>query len=229
MIPKIIHYCWFGGNKKSKLILRCIDSWKKYFPDYQIIEWNEINTDLHENSYIEQAYEAKKWAFVSDYVRMKVLCENGGIYFDTDVEVLKPFPKEILNLPAFTGFESFSLKVNPGLVFACEPGNKIAKMMVDSYNSDDFHNESVDTIKTINMRITDLLVQKGFNESDEKQTVMGLTVFPSSVFCAYDGLRRKVDIKPDSLSVHHYASSWLPWYRKVRLFFGTIRRRIIYK
>ena len=229
MSPKKIHYCWYGGNKKSKLILKCIESWKKFFPDYEIIEWNETNTNLHENAYIEKAYKEKKWAFVSDYVRMKVLYEQGGIYFDTDVEVIKPFPEEILSLPAFTGFESFSLMVSPGLVFGCEAGNEISKMIVDSYNSDDFNNESVDTIKTINMRITELLEQNGLEICDKKQEVLGMTIYPSTVFCAYDGKRRKIDIHEDTLSVHHYAASWLPWYRKVRLFCGTVARRIIYR
>lgn len=228
MIPKKIHYCWFGGNKKSNLILKCIDSWKKFFPDYEIIEWNENNTDIHENAYIEQAYKAKKWAFVSDYVRMKVLYAYGGIYFDTDVEVLKPFPKEILELEAFTGFEEFSLMVSPGLVFGCGAGNVIAKMMVESYDSDVFCNKSVDTIKTINVRITEMLVKNGLEKCDKKQIILGLTVFPSSVFCGYDGRRRKVDIRENTLSVHHYASSWFPWYRKIRLKIGTVKRRLLY-
>lgn len=229
MIPKKIHYCWYGGKRKSKLILKCIDSWKRFFPDYEIIEWNESNTDLHENAYLEQAYNEKKWAFVSDYVRMKVLYEYGGIYFDTDVQVLKVFPKEILSLPAFTGFESFSLKVNPGLVFGCVRGFKLAGMMVESYYMDSFHNEDVDKIKTINMRITNILVDNGLKICDTKQTIMDLTIFPSSKFCAYDGKRRRIDIKEDTLSIHHYTASWLPWYRKIRLFFGTILRRIIYR
>ena len=229
MIPKKIHYCWYGGNKKSKLILKCIDSWRKYFPDYEIIEWNENNTDLHENTYVEKAYKEKKWAFVSDYIRMKVLYEQGGIYFDTDVEVIKPFSEEVLSLPAFTGFESFSLMVSPGLVFACRRGYKLARMMVDSYNADDFQNESVDTIKTINMRITEILIENGLEKCDKKQTVMDLTVFPSSVFCPYDGRRREIKVKEDTLSIHHYAASWLPWYRKIRLFLGTVARRVIYR
>lgn len=229
MIPKKIHYCWYGGKKKSKLILKCIDSWKKYFPDYEILEWNESNTDLHENAYIEKAYEEKKWAFVSDYVRMRVLYEQGGIYFDTDVEVIKPFPDEVLSLPAFTGFESFSLMVSPGLVFACGGKYKLAGMMIESYNADNFQNESVDTIKTINMRITEMLLENGLEKCDKKQTVMDLTVFPSNVFCPYDGRRREIKIKDNTLSIHHYAASWLPWYRKVRLFFGTVVRRIIYR
>ena len=226
MIPKKIHYCWFGGNKKSKLVMKCITSWKKFFPDYEIVEWNEGNTDLHENTYIERAYQLKKWAFVSDYVRMKVLYDYGGIYFDTDVEVIRSFPDDLLKLPAFTGIESFSLLVSPGLVFACESGNVVAKMMMDSYNRDIFENTGIDTIKTINVRITDLLVCNGFEPCEKKQTVLDVTVFPSSVFCAYDGKIRRINIREDTLSVHHYAASWLPLYRKIRLFFGTKLRHI---
>ena len=106
MIPKKIHYCWFGGNKKSKLILECIKSWKRYFPDYEIIEWNEGNFDIHQCDYVEQAYKQKKWAYVSDYARMKILDLYGGIYFDTDVEVIKRFPEE-LRVHSFSGIEEF--------------------------------------------------------------------------------------------------------------------------
>ena len=228
MLPTIIHYCWYGANKKSRLIKKCIESWKKFFPDYEIIEWNETNTDLHENKYIEEAYREKKWAFVSDYVRMKVLFEYGGIYFDTDVQVIRKFPKEIMELSAFSGLESFSLKVSPGLVFACEPGNEIVKKLIDSYDADQFINESIDTIKTVNIRITDLLVENGLKEENVKQEIMGMTIFPSNVFCPYDGKRRKVKVEPESLTIHHYAASWLPWHRKLRLFIGTQIRHIIY-
>lgn len=230
MIPKKIHYCWFGGNKKSKLILKCMDSWRKFFPDYEIIEWNETNIDLHENVYVEQAYKAKKWAFVSDYVRMKVLYENGGIYFDTDVEVLKPFPDEVLSLSAFTGFQYLGkAQVNPGNVFACEAKNEIVRLMIESYNNDVFRNESIDTIQTINKRITDLLARNGLKEVDEKQTVMGLTVFPSSIFCPYDHKKSKVLNYPESLTAHYFAGSWTPWYRKIRHFFGKNWRRLVYR
>lgn len=227
MISKIIHYCWFGNKPKSKLIKKCIASWEEYFPDFTIKEWNESNIDLEENEYIKKAYFEKKWAFVSDYVRMKVLYEYGGIYFDTDVEVLKRFPDEILELPAFTGMEDFSLKVSPGLVFACEPGNEIAWRLIRSYNEDSFELDNVDNIKTINARITEMLVKDGLQEKNMKQIVDGITIFPSSVFCGYDGARRCIDIQPDTLSVHHYASSWFPWHRKIRKMFGTIKRRIL--
>ena len=115
-IPRKIHYCWFGGNPKSEVILRCIESWKKYLPDYEIIEWNESNFDIHVCKYVEQAYERKKWAFVSDYCRIWALNAQGGVYFDTDVEVVREVGS-IFSSPCI-GFESKKI-VNPGLVMIC--------------------------------------------------------------------------------------------------------------
>lgn len=226
MIPKIIHYCWYGHNKKSKLIRKCINSWKEYFPDYKIIEWNESNSDISINSYVKKAYEEKKWAFVSDYMRMYVLYKYGGIYFDTDVEVLKKFPQSVLNNSCFTGIESFSKLINPGLVFGCEPHNLVVKQVLDSYNFDQFENVSIDRIKTINMRITDLLKKSGYLLEDKEQTVSGIHIYPSEVFCAYDGVNRVTKITVNSLSTHHYAASWFPWHRKLRLRVGTFLRHV---
>ena len=107
MIPKIIHYCWFGYGPKPKLAEKCIRSWKKYCPDYQIIEWNENNFDISACPlYVRQAYEARKWAFVTDYVRLKVIYENGGIYMDTDVELKKNLDN-LLPYNAYFGFENY--------------------------------------------------------------------------------------------------------------------------
>ncbi len=227
MIPKKIHYCWFGNNKKSKLIKRCIASWKKYFPSFEIIEWNESNTDLEENEYIKKAYKSKMWAYVSDYVHMKVLYQYGGIYFDTDVEVIKKFPQQLLDLNAFSGIEACSLKVSPGLVFGCKPKNKIVKEMIESYRQDVFEKKSIEKMKTINIRITEILLKYGFVEKDEKQEIAGLVIFPSSVFCGYNSMERRIEAKEDTLSVHHYAHSWFPWYRNIRVILGTVKRRLI--
>ena len=119
MIPKTIHYIWFGGNPLPEDAKRCIDTWKKYCPDYEIKEWNESNFDVAQNDYIKEAYEAKKWAFVSDYARLKVLVEYGGIYMDTDVEVLKPLDR-FLSERAFSGFEDAD--AIPAGIMACEKG-----------------------------------------------------------------------------------------------------------
>ena len=104
-IPKVIHYVWMGKGTKSEFMLRCIDSWKKYLPDYEIVEWNEERFDVRSNPYTEEAYNCKKWAFVSDYVRLYALYTEGGVYMDTDVEVIKPLDR-FLEHPAFSGFES---------------------------------------------------------------------------------------------------------------------------
>lgn len=228
MIPKIIHYCWFGGNKKSKLIMKCIESWKKYFPDYEIMEWNEENSDINENEYVREAYRLKKWAYVSDYIRMKVLYEYGGIYFDTDVEVIRRYPQEILDLSSFTGIESFSCLVNPGLIYGCLKGDSLVKEVVDSYQNDKFIITSPEEMLTINKRISGILDKYGYIREDIKQTVNGLTIFPSEVFCAYDGQKRCIKITDNTVSVHHYTASWFPWYRKIRYKIGTVIRHMKY-
>jgi len=229
LIPKIIHYCWFGNNNKPKKVKKNIASWKFFFPNYKIIEWNENNTDLNENEYVQAAYRKRQWAFLSDFVRMKALQMYGGIYFDTDVEVLKPFPKEILELNAFTGFEDGSLLVSPGLVFASQPDNEIVARLVKSYKNDQFVVTRVSKMMTINKRITNLLKNDGLEQNDCLQVVDGITVFPSRVFCGYDTDKRRVRVYKETLSVHHYDASWFPWYMKLKLNLGTIRRRIMHR
>ena len=134
MTNKTIHYCWFGKNPKSKLILKCIDSWRKHCPDYEIKEWNEENFDVNCCDYVREAYEAKKWAFVSDYCRFYVLYNYGGIYLDTDVELLKPL--DILS-EDFVGFENQN-RVNSGLIRGAVSKDLICKLMLDSYANDHF-------------------------------------------------------------------------------------------
>lgn len=206
-------------------------TWKKFFPDYKIIEWNEKNTDVGQNDYIRTAYDQKKWAFVSDFVRMKVLFLYGGLYFDTDVEVVREFPKSILSLDAFTGFESGSLLVSPGLVFACESGNNVVRKILGTYEDDTFSFGSISEVQTINKRITFLLKKDGLQMADKLQKVDGVTVFPSAFFCGYDPVSRRVCIEENTLCVHHYDASWLPWYMRLKFKLGTIKRRaqIVFK
>lgn len=229
MIPKKIHYCWYGNNKKSPLVRKCIESWKRNFPDYDIIEWNESNTDIHVNGYVEEAYKNKKWAFVSDYIRMLVLYKYGGVYFDTDVEVLKPFPSEMMESDSFAGIESFTKEVSPGLVFACHKNNNIVKRVLETYEGEKFENALMGRTKTINVRITELLSKDGYVKEDRYQEIEGMRIFPSEIFCAYDGERRIQNPTENTLSIHHYAASWLPWYKKVKLRFGTMLRRLGYR
>ena len=139
MAQKIIHYCWFGGNEKSKLIEKCIRSWKKHFPDYEIKEWNESNFDVNCNTYVRQAYESKKWAFVSDYARFFILEREGGLYFDTDVEVIRPF-EHLLGGNPFTAFETDNY-IAPGLVlYAPAPHSEIFQKTLQWYDNARFLN-----------------------------------------------------------------------------------------
>ena len=135
-IPKKIQYCGFGGNPLPEFAKKCIESWRKFLPDYEIIEWNEQNYDVHKIPYISQAYNAKKFAFVSDYARFDILYEHGGLYFDTDVEVIKPFD-ELVEKGAFAGVE-FPGKLNAGLGLASSAASPIYKEILDSYKISNF-------------------------------------------------------------------------------------------
>ena len=212
MIPKVIHYCWFGGNKLPKLAKRCIRSWQKYLPDYEIKEWNESNFDIHINQYVEEAYKAKRYAFVSDYARFWILYHYGGVYFDTDVELLKPIHR-ILNEGGFTGFEtsykSENLYVNPGLGMAMEPRHPFLKGMLDIYvglhfiNPDGTHN-----LKSIVMYTSEVLIEKGLRKTNEVQKIDGISIYPKEYFNPYNSKTKKFEITDKTHSVHYFAGTW---------------------
>lgn len=204
-IPHTIHYFWFGGAEKPELVLKCIESWKKFMPDYEIIEWNESNYDIHKSAYTEQAYAAKKWAFVSDYARFDILYQYGGIYFDTDVELRKPIPAHILADSAFTGMESSGM-VATGLVMAAEKGHPFLAEVVDDYNRSEF---SEDCKYTVVYRVTDLLKKHGFQLNGEIQNAGGVTAYPYEYFCGFDTDVREYNITENTISVHHYMGSWV--------------------
>ncbi|MEG2908009.1 MAG: capsular polysaccharide synthesis protein [Erysipelotrichaceae bacterium] len=212
-IPKKIHYCWFGGNEKPEIVIKCMASWEKYMTDYQICEWNETNYDCHKVPYIHEAYCAKKWAFVSDYARFDILNEFGGIYFDTDVELLKRIPDEILDKTAFTGIES-SGSVNPGLVFASIPNTFFLKDILKRYNNSCFMIEGKPNYKTVNMFTNEILLPKGLMKENRYQEIYEISIYPSECFCGYDQDVHEYDIRPETISVHHYAGTWLEHSKK---------------
>lgn len=205
MKTKKIHYCWFGGNEKPDIVQKCIESWRKFCPDYEIIEWNESNFNVHHCKYVSQAYKHKKYAFVSDYARFKILSEQGGVYLDTDVEIIK----SIAELPdAFVGFESKS-SVNSGLIRGADIGDEICSLMLERYNNDFFVLEDGElNLKTVCERETALLVEKGLILNGERQVVSGTTVFPVEYFCPKDYITEKLTITENTHCIHHYASSW---------------------
>jgi len=206
LIPRKIHYFWFGGNPKSELIQRCIESWRRYAPDFEIIEWNESNCDLHVNKYVEQAYAAKKWAFVSDYFRMEKIAEYGGIYFDTDVELMRE-PSRLLLDSAFFAFETKNA-VHAG-AFGAVPNHPILDHCRKSYMKNDFVNKdgTYNTNYTVVRRITEQLDRHGVVLNGVEQVLDGgVRIYPANKLTLdmFDG---------EIIAQHHYDCSW--WAVKV--------------
>ena len=200
MIPKIIHYVWVGGNPKPKNIQRCMKTWQKHLQDYQIIEWNEDNFDIHENKYLEQAYKAKKWAFVSDYIRAKAVYEMGGIYLDTDVLVLDNL-ESLLNNRAFVGFEN---PANPfTAVFGAEKHHPLLKDMLAYYDDRNFsfdHNDQLAGVNTVS--VSDILKTKYQAQPNNKEQVLssGIHVYPDGILC---------NPSPKSKTIHVFTGTWM--------------------
>lgn len=207
MIPKKIHYCWFGRGEMSELVIKCIDSWKKYLTDYEIILWNEDNFDVNINNYVKQAYEAKKYAFVSDFARFYILYNEGGVYMDVDVEVLKPIDI-FLKQKAFMGFESDE-GVNPGLTIGCEKGNNIIREIMDSYLNKEFiYTDGTYNYTTIVKYTTDILLKYGLVLDDSLQNINGVTIYPKTYFCPLTWGSNKIDFTDNTYTIHHFAASW---------------------
>jgi len=179
-------------------------------PDWQIMEWNESNYDVTKAAYLREAYEARKWAFASDYARFDILRQYGGVYLDTDVELLKPIPEWVLQDRAFTGMESGGF-VNPGLIFGCSPNLPVLDAIMDSYDGDYFPADGQIVPKTVNQRVTAILELEGFRREDVIQRVAGLTIYPSEYFCGYDQDIHEPRITENTISRHHYAHSWGNW------------------
>ena len=223
LIPKIIHYCWFGGNPLDKLGQKCLDSWKQYFPDYEIKEWNETNFDINYCKYVKEAYQAKKWAFVSDYARFKILYEQGGVYFDTDVEVIRPFD-DILSKGNYIGCERKGTAVNPGLGMAVAPGLGIIKEIIEDYEQSSFLKaDGTYDLTTIVERTTKILKRHGLATTDKIQVIADVNIYPSEYFCPINMETGKLEITENTYSIHRFAGSWE---KKSNKFRGKIYRLI---
>lgn len=182
MIPKILHYCWFGGNAYPKREQKCINSWHKYLDGFDWKLWNESNFDIHCNDYVKEAYEAKKYMYVSDYCRLQALYDEGGLYLDTDCLVKKDF-SPLMGEKAFTGYGGDNREL-AAHALAFPPGHPFIKECLDSYEGTHFKNEDGSlNLYTVNMRMTDLLEKHGFVPNGQQQTVCDIIVYPMSYFC----------------------------------------------
>lgn len=228
MIPQKIHYCWFGRNPLPESALKCIASWRKFLPDYEIIEWNEDNFDVNCIPYTAQAYAAKKYAFVSDYARFKILYEHGGIYFDTDVEVIRPMD-DIIAAGPFMGFE-INLgcereygAVNPGVGFAAETEMKLYKSILDYYSQLSFI--MVDGSYNITDAVVNIttreLVKSGLQDIPGIQTVTGITIYPADYFNPFDDATGRLNKTRNTRTIHWFTKTWLnvsPWRQRLLRF-----------
>ncbi len=207
MIPKKIHYCWFGRGKKPRLAEKCIASWKKFCPDYEITEWNEDNFDISVYPYAKYCLENKKWAFLSDFVRLIVVKEHGGIYFDTDVEVIRPFDT-LLENGAFFGFENNEY-IATGLGFGSEEGHPTVSAMLDEYLSLSSGENGEYPLIVCPQLNTRALVPFGLEKNGKLQTVGGALILPAEYLNPYDDPTGRLKKTKNTCSVHWYSKSWM--------------------
>lgn len=217
MIPKVIHYCWFGGNPLPEFAIKCIDSWRKYMPDYEIKEWNESNFNVNIIPYTKEAYEAKKYAFVSDYARFWILYHYGGVYFDTDVEVIRPLD-EIIERGAFMGCEIDGqdphygdIAVAPGLGLAVEAGHQVYKAILEKYADHHFLNDdgSYNTTYAVVKLTTDTLKSFGMENIKGIQQVADVYIYPQCYFNPFDDATGRLNKTPDTYTIHWFSKTWM--------------------
>lgn len=231
-IPKIIHYCWFGKKPLPSLAVTCIQSWKKYFPDYEIKQWDEDNYNVNIIDYTSEAYTAKKYAFVSDYARFDILYNEGGIYFDTDVEVIKNMQK-IIDNGSFAGLESMGA-IAAGLGIGCPPGLSVVKEILDSYKISKFINkDGSENLETVVSRVSKIFKNHGFIDTNQIQMVSDFSIYPIEFFCPISIVDGKLRVTNNTYTIHHYAQSWQPKWRiiarKVVLMVGGDKMKKIIK
>ena len=203
-IPKIIHYCWFGENPKPQLVLKCIESWKRFCPDYELIEWNESNFDIHSHVFVEEAYREKKWAFVSDFVRASVLLQYGGIYLDTDMELIRPLDP-LLQHCLFAGFEAND--TIGSAIFGCEAENETIRKYYEYYQSKSFSFLD-DDYNTSPIVLTEVLRGNGLRLNGKRQDISGSAIYSKPVFfpTGLGWVFGKYCSR--TIGVHHYMDSW---------------------
>lgn len=225
MIPKKIHYCWFGGNPLPKDVRKYIESWKKTCPDYEIKEWNEVNFDIHLNRYVEEAYQHKKWAFVSDVARIYALYTEGGIYMDTDVEVVRNLDP-LLNTRGFLGFEGTQwIATN---IVGFEAHHDLLKCFLDLYDHRFFLKDDGSLDQTTNVEeLTKLLVNEySLHLNGQLQNLRNdIVVYPTDYFSPYDYIQGKLNRTSNTYSIHWFSQTWIGqgfWRKRIAQFIHRI-------
>lgn len=214
MIPKIIHYCWFGGNPLPDSAKKCIDSWRKFLPDYEIKEWNESNYNVYKIPYIHEAYAAKKYAFVSDYARYDIIHQFGGIYFDTDVEVIATMDDIIAKGP-YMGIETpakegIPPRVNPGLGIGAPASLNFYKKILDYYSTLHFLDKNGKPNEiTIVTHTTNVLVESGMKNLNEVQQVADIWIYPADYFNPLDDNTGVLRTTSNTRSIHWFSKTWM--------------------
>lgn len=217
MIPKIIHYCWFGGTPIPERDQKCLDSWAKYCPDYEIRRWDESNYDVMKNEYMKEAYEQRKWGFVPDFARLDIIYAHGGIYLDTDVELVRNLDDLLVN-QAYMGFEEGGY-ISPGLGFGAEKGNALIGEICHSiYDKRLFVKEGgeLDTTPSPWMN-TELLIKKGLIQNGQFQMIEGMAIYPVEFFDPMHGIGGDTVITENTHSIHHYHASWMEAEERIAL------------
>lgn len=215
LIPKKIHYGWFGGKEKSKFIVKCMETWKKKFPEYEIVEWNEDNFPIEEHRFAKEAYEAGKYAFVSDYLRVYVLYHLGGIYFDTDIEVMENFEDKLNDAQFVMAFERPDTLMTGFM--AAQSGHPILEKFLKYYDNLSFYDEDGNMRLTPNTDILAKIAQDYgivLNGEFQKHSP-GIEIFPNEIFGAYNVYDMVYTITENTVLVHHYTASWRTFWEEI--------------
>ena len=208
MIPKIIHYCWFGNNSQPQIIRDCIKSWERCCPDYEIKLWNEKNYDVNKVPYVKEAYEKKMWAFVSDYARLDIIYNEGGIYLDTDVELIKSLD-ELLYETCFVATETAGTGINSGLGFGAEAGHEAIAAMLKEYENRHFVVNGKMDLTACPKFNSEPFLRNGYIQSlFEKQHVLGATILPPSYFDPIDGPSSELRLTAETIGIHRGTCTW---------------------
>jgi mannosyltransferase OCH1-like enzyme len=221
-IPRIIHYCWFGGKPLPSLVKKCLKSWEKFLPDYKIIRWDEDSFDVNSHPFTKEAYEMKKWAFITDYVRLYVLHEVGGVYLDSDVEIIKPIDTFLAH-SAFTSFESPFL-VPTGLMSSSKQNSWINTLLKFYENTHFIDKDGLPQLTPNTVTITEICTKKfNLQINNSYQVLEGdVHIYPSEYFSPKSWETGKIKLTSNTYSIHHFSGSWIPKYQKTEKYMWTL-------